>query len=154
MPLPSIWKNMCKSNWIISPQNPAENWTYLKPRTSDIYLEPQWPLFLKANPPKQGRTSNRNKGPHLGSRLPLLAEWSLPVYPVYPVPHLHIADLLADSKKFVGFTKMLVMGDMSGRRLHLKSRSYMTSYLFYVKQSNWTTCETKHGQTEHSPQTG
>ena len=30
-------------------------------------LEPNWPLFLKVNPPKQGRTSNQNKG-HLGSR--------------------------------------------------------------------------------------
>ena len=33
-----------------------------------IYLEPKWPLFLKVNPPKQGRNSNQNKGPHLGSR--------------------------------------------------------------------------------------
>ena len=33
-----------------------------------IYLEPNWPLFLKVNPPKQGRNSNQNKGPHLGSR--------------------------------------------------------------------------------------
>ena len=32
------------------------------------YLEPQWPLFLKVNPPKQGRSSNQNRGPHLGSR--------------------------------------------------------------------------------------
>ena len=32
-------------------------------------LEPNWPVFLKVNPPKQGRTSNQNKGPHLGSRM-------------------------------------------------------------------------------------
>ena len=31
------------------------------------YLEPKWPLFLKVNPPKQGRNSNQNKG-QLGSR--------------------------------------------------------------------------------------
>ena len=38
-------------------------WTYAN-------LEPQRPLFLKVNPPpKQGRNSNQNKGPHyLGSR--------------------------------------------------------------------------------------
>ena len=34
-----------------------------------MYLEPQWPLFLKGpNPSKQGRNSKQNKGPHLGSR--------------------------------------------------------------------------------------
>ncbi len=34
-----------------------------------VYLESNWPLFLKGkNPPKQGRNSNQNKGPHLGSR--------------------------------------------------------------------------------------
>ena len=32
-----------------------------------IHLEPKWPLFLKVNPPKQGRTSNQKEG-HLGSR--------------------------------------------------------------------------------------
>ena len=31
-------------------------------------LEPVCPLFLDFNPPKQGRNSNKNKGPHLGSR--------------------------------------------------------------------------------------
>ena len=33
-----------------------------------VYTYPQWPLFLKVNPPKQGPNSNQNKGPHLGSR--------------------------------------------------------------------------------------
>ena len=32
-----------------------------------VYLEPNWPLFLKVNLPKQGLNSNQNKG-HLGSR--------------------------------------------------------------------------------------
>ena len=30
------------------------------------YLEPKWPLFLKVNPPKQGRNSNQNKGAPFG----------------------------------------------------------------------------------------
>ena len=34
---------------------------------SYMYLEPNWPLFLKVNPPKQGPNFNQNKG-HLGSR--------------------------------------------------------------------------------------
>ena len=29
---------------------------------------PRGPLFLKVGPPKQSRTSNQNKGLHLGSR--------------------------------------------------------------------------------------
>ena len=33
-----------------------------------IYLEPNWPLFLKVHPLKQGPNFNQNKGPHLGSR--------------------------------------------------------------------------------------
>ena len=33
-----------------------------------IYLEPVCPVFLGFNPPKQGPNSNKNKGPHLGSR--------------------------------------------------------------------------------------
>ena len=33
-----------------------------------IYQEPEWPLFLKVNPLKQGLNSYQNKGPHLGSR--------------------------------------------------------------------------------------
>ncbi len=32
------------------------------------YLEPVCPLFWELNPPKEGRNSNQNKGPHLGSR--------------------------------------------------------------------------------------
>ena len=35
-----------------------------------MFLEPNWPLLLKVNPPKQGRISNQNTG-HLGSRLVL-----------------------------------------------------------------------------------
>ena len=32
-----------------------------------MYLEPQWPLFLKVNPPENKAFSYQNKG-HLGSR--------------------------------------------------------------------------------------
>ena len=41
-----------------------------------IYLEPQWPLFLKVNnpPKKQGLFSNQNKGPIWGSRYKTTAQ--------------------------------------------------------------------------------
>ena len=45
-----------------------------------IYIEPNWPLFLKVNPPKQGRTSNQNKG-QLGSRY---------TYIYLSIYHLHL----------------------------------------------------------------
>ena len=43
-------------------QLPNKKQTYIY-----IYLEPQWPLFLKVNTTKRGQPSNQNKG-HLGSR--------------------------------------------------------------------------------------
>ena len=53
----SFWPNYC---WY-------PRWCRISAINSSNYLEPNWPLFLKVNPPKQGRTSNQNKA-HLGSR--------------------------------------------------------------------------------------
>ena len=56
------------------PQNEYRPWKNVGRRVPSVVpwrleypekdLEPKWPLFLKVNPSKQGRTSNQNKGPH------------------------------------------------------------------------------------------
>ena len=65
------------------------------------YLEPQWPLFLKVNPWKEGLSSNQNQG-SFGFRVclrlssleilshlsvhPVTHHWNLAKFPVYIVP--------------------------------------------------------------------
>ena len=76
---PSWWWNECKAYTSWQPWScvakstarqkiPADQfWVHPWMSYRDIIcLEPIWPLFLKVNPPKQGRNSNQNRG-HLWS---------------------------------------------------------------------------------------